>query len=147
MNQLSQAQALSTGADLWICPDYNYISKFESQWPAFLDWQLNFALSKYHTQKKQILSGELLDILNETQLPLVHNASSPKPYILIPCENLLSTRWCLFFSIQADELSKILIDIKKDLNIKTLRIFAPSNWSKDDVFQFSTLTDLQVVPS
>lgn len=147
MNQLSQAQAFSSGAELWICPDYSYIAKMDSHWCAQIDWQLNFALSKFHTHTHREPAAKLLEILDVTQLPLISSHKKNSKHILIPCENLLPTKWCLFFNMNENSLVELIKEVKKDLNVKTVRLFSPAQWSKDHLNVFADMVDLQVIHS
>lgn len=147
MNQLSQAQAFSSGAELWICPDYSYISNIDSNWCAQIDWQLNFALSKYHTHTPRETPTKLIEIIEATQVPIVSSPKKTSKHILVPCENLLPTKWCLFFNMNENALADLIKGIKKDLNIKTVRLFLPAQWSKDHLNIFADMADLQVIHS
>lgn len=145
MTQLQQAQAFSSGAELWICSDYNYKAQVESLWSAQIDWQLNFALSKYHTHNHRELSEQIQEILSETQFPNFQDNNKNTDSILIPCENLLPTKWCLFFSMNPEKLNPLIKQVKKNLNVSTMRLFTPSGWSKDDIYSFSNFEELQVI--
>lgn len=147
MNQLSHAQAFSSGAELWICPDYSYISNIDSNWCAQIDWQLNFALSKYHTHTPCEAPTKLVEIIEATQLPVVSSQKKTTKHILIPCENLLPAKWCLFFNMNENALVDLIKNIKKDLNVKTIRLFSPAQWSKDHLNIFADMADLQVIHS
>lgn len=138
-----QAQAFSPGSELWVCPSYTTSSK----WTAPIDWQLNFALSKYDTHQSAEVSLALQKIIAQTEFPLESHKQSSE-FILVSSEAHLPVKWVLFFEPKSEPQKDFFNRIQakaQELKVQTLRIFLPANWGLDTIQKFNLPDHFHVV--
>ena len=80
------AQALGSGADLWIVPETE-----ECELVRKVDWYLNFQLERAKYHKAQELSPELQDLLKQEELsPSDHTLEEKSPKLVVSQSALLT---------------------------------------------------------
>lgn len=144
-----QAQAFSPGTELWVCPGYRSTSNSTSKWTASIDWQLNFALSKYDSHQSAEVSLTLQKIIAQTEFPLESHKQSSE-FVLVSSEIHLPVKWVLFFEPTTEPQKEFFnrLEIKaKELNIQTLRVFLPSNWSLEAIQKYNLPNHFHMVTS
>lgn len=134
MVTINHAQAFSPGADLWILPDYEYTSALISEWTAKVDWQLNFALSKYHSRTKTEISVVLQSVIQQTELPIYLQKADLKS-ILISTRGLVPAKWCLFYKFDPTSFKDEVLKVAEQLGTSSIRIFWPTNWESEKAQQ------------
>lgn len=120
---LNQLSALSTGADLWVCPDIT-----NSHWSAQLDWQLNHQIRKGQSYKTQVLDAEVKGLLYENQISW-NDVSAISDNLLISSSFQLPSRWVLVIPWNG-QLQKWVMSVVQHwekIGKPSLRIFLPQN--------------------
>lgn len=143
---LSSNQALNSGADLWIIPDFS-----NSVMAIQLDWYNNFLIGKTLRKNKYLIDSKLNTILEETELPRYENLPSPDDVIMISSSKPFPNRWTVMVGYEQDstlwcqKIFKLYLDLKKP----SLRIFLPSNLGMNQFVEswrlFSSEEDLSIV--
>ncbi len=143
---LSSNQALNSGADLWIIPDFS-----NSVMAIQLDWYNNFLIGKTLRKNKYLLDSKLNTILDETELPRYENLPFPGDVIMISSSKPFPNRWTVMVGYEQDstlwcqKIFKLYLDLKKP----SLRIFLPSNLGMNQFVEswrlFSSEEDLSIV--
>lgn len=123
---LSSNQAFNTGADLWVIPDFSN-SKIASQ----LDWYNNFIIGKTLRKNQFVISSEINQILQETELPRQVITVNGNDNLMIATSKQLPNRWTIMVWYEQDSTSwcKKIHDLYLHLKNPTLRIFLPTNLS------------------
>lgn len=143
---LSINQAFNPGAELWVVPDFDH-----SQIATKLDWYNGFLAGKMSRKGPKKMASDLVDILNETELPQFEYHIQTQDSILVPTQSKFPNRWTAFIPYNGD-LDNWCIRINKlYLNLKnpTLRIFLPTDLSLSAFTEtwrsISSIEDLSIV--
>ena len=125
---LNQLSALSTGADLWICPD-----TMNSHWAVEIDWQLNHQIRKGLAHKTQAMDAEVKGLLYENQISW-NDIQAATNSLMIACSFQLPARWTLVlpWNGQLQKWVQSVFQHWKNLKEPTLRIFLPQNIAMAD---------------
>lgn len=123
---LSNNQAFNPGADLWVIPDFNN-SKIASQ----LDWYNNFLMGKTLRKNPFVISSEVTQILQETELPRQEITVNDHDHLMISTNQQFPNRWTVMVWYEQDSTSwcKKIYELYLHLKKPTLRIFLPTNLS------------------
>lgn len=124
-----QANAFSTGADLWVAPE-----RKNSKLTQRLDWYLNFQVSKAAKHETQSLPQKIEELLLKCELPNLDFKEADRDGLLIPSAHLLPNRWVLVLR-GSDEFETWVQNIFLNwmqLSNPSLRVFLPAGKSEDD---------------
>jgi hypothetical protein len=120
---LNHLSALSTGADLWICPD-----TMNSHWSVQLDWHLNHQIRKGLAHKTQVLDAEVKGLLYENQISW-HDIQAATDSLMVACSFQLPARWTLVlpWNGQLQKWVQNVFQHWKNLGQPVFRLFLPQN--------------------
>ena len=137
---VNQVSALSSGADLWICPDLQ-----NSKWTIQIDWYLNHIISKSDSYETPKLSQNMKGLLFENEL-VFHDISTPSVDLLIACSHQLPAQWLLVapWNGQIQKWSQRLHEHWKKLNYPSMRLFLPKGITPSECSrEWQKITDHQ----
>lgn len=137
---VNQVSALSSGADLWVCPDMQ-----NSTWAIQIDWYLNHIISNSELHVTPKMSHDLKSLLFENEL-VFHDISSTNLDTLIACTQQLPAQWLLVapWNGQIQKWLSRLQEHWKKLNYPTMRLFLPKGISTSECSrEWQKLTDRQ----
>lgn len=129
IQELSQAGALTAGADLWFVPALN-----QSHWTNHIDWYLNFQFVKAKLHQRKELSPHLKELSEDWEFPLEEIDLSMNRDLLISSRKLLPNQ----FTVQVEYDGNLntwierLLSIWKSLKRPSLRVFLPEGVSRSD---------------
>lgn len=123
--QLKGSSVFSVGSDLWVFADPEH-----SSWTRKIDWHLNGLLTRAEHRTPQTLSPALLQILKseDSEIPKVPKTSGT---LLISSSLYLPNRQTvvLQYSGVLSTWVKSLVEVWRDLNEPTIRVFLPADVS------------------
>lgn len=131
MVALNKLSALTTGADLWICPDPQ-----NSQWAQRLDWQLNHQIQKGLIHKTQVLDNQVKGLLYENQMSW-SDVQATADNLLISSSYQLPARWVLVlpWNGQRTKWVSSVFSHWDQLQKPSLRVFLPHNLAQVEFAQ------------
>jgi hypothetical protein len=119
---LTQLNAWSPGAELWVAPDFAH-----SSWTPRLDWYLNFLVAKADHFKPQSLSKDLKEILDENDMKNRFQPFPPSTPLLTGSSQCFPNRHTVFLPFQKDLgvwLNQV-VKLAGQLKVTSLRVFLP----------------------
>lgn len=127
--EISHANLLSPGADLWVVPE-----RKNSLLAQKLDWYLNFQIAKSAQHQSRPLPQRVTEILKKCALQNYDWIEQSKDSLMVLSNHVFPNRWVLVVR-GSDDITAWLGDIFErwqKLNFPTLRIFLPKEASRGD---------------
>lgn len=123
---LSQANAYSQGAELWIVPDSRC-----SSWTNEIDWYLNFQISKFNARETHFSTQPFENLQTECDFLIRVPPTSDANELLIACERRLPTRYLVVIPFELNLESWLVQSLQKfkELKVNNVRIFLPKSIS------------------
>lgn len=119
--KLSEQEAFSEGADLWVISNDPQLAWWEK-----LDFHSRQLLTKNYLHEKATPPTELIDIVKATSLNQLEKLNL-KNYVLLGTTDHFLNKWVLVYTqMPAAELADTLSDLSKKLNFSSLRFFSDS---------------------
>ncbi len=137
---LNQLSALSSGAELWVCPDLS-----NSKWTQEIDWYLNHQIRKGTRHKLPVLGPEMKGLLYENQMAWT-DISALSQVLLIATDLQLPNRWVMLvdWNGQLSKWCQQIVSHWKDLSYPSLRVFLPTGISTSEISrEWQKLSDHQ----
>lgn len=119
IQNLSQAEAFSSGGDLWVCPQTQLAS-----WSTMLNWYLNFQITRAEIHTPQSLSPVFEDLKNQFEFDFQPYQFKDDENVLIASEFLVPVKYVLIAPLS--ETTKVEAWVKEILqkieNMKVIHI-------------------------
>ena len=128
---ITPANALNSGAQLWFIPKSNH-----SSWTSKIDWYLGFQLTKNLNCRMPKVSDELQEIIKDNELDELNNSGNTKaskhvfiaPQATFPTDVVVKYNSDLELNDWVEEIKVIWKNFKKP----SLRVFLPSNINEEN---------------
>ena len=119
--ELSEAQAFSEGADLWIIKN-----EPQNKWWQEIDFRSGFLLSHCLYHHKKPVATKVNEILEVTGFPRSHFIQDTDLLLIGSSDHFLN-KWILVWDKETSSVNDMLLQISKSLNFKSVRFFSDSD--------------------
>ena len=117
--KLSEAEALSSGAELWVInndPSLNWWSQ--------LDFLSGYLFSQNYFRTVKETPSELINIIEATNLDTPSNQNTHN-YVLLGTEDHFFNKWTLVWNnLSETQLATIISDMSSQMNFSNVRLFS-----------------------
>lgn len=123
LSTLTQAGALTGGADSWFMPEPS-----KSSWARRIDWYISFQMARSQAHQSKKFSPELTQLMEQWDVPypqhLAQGISSP---LLISSENFIPSQMLIMVPLnkEVSEWFKEIINLRHRLKNISIRVFLP----------------------